>query len=196
MNINNGLIMKKTIFIGTFIATFLSSSALSDENKTVFDVYQTSLNTPQYQSMIAAGTKRILELDAQYKQILQDTNVPLAPAPPLATLEIIGVLSNSSGWTYVSNVNDLAHPYNVADIIAIHTIEYGYGQNRIAKFNGSNLVKYDETAILDSGNVLIGWHYGYSITDWNFMADSGSATYQASSINSPWNTETDSLYIP
>ncbi|WP_299010970.1 DUF4879 domain-containing protein [uncultured Shewanella sp.] len=188
--------MKKMIFVGILFATFLSNSALSNDNKSVFEVYQASLNTPQYQSMIDQGNKRILALDAQYKQILQDTNMPLAPAPPLTALEIIGVLSYSSGWTYVSNVNDLVHPYNVADIIAIHTIEYGYGQNRIAKFNGSNLVKYDETAILDSGNVVIGWHYGYSITDWNFMADSGSATYQATSINSPWNTETDSLYIP
>ncbi|MCL1125144.1 DUF4879 domain-containing protein [Shewanella surugensis] len=188
--------MKKILLSMTLLLASLSNVVLADEKQTVLQAYQSSFDTPQYHYMIEKGKQRILELDTQYKQMLKETNRTLASAPPLTVLEIVGVFSNTSGWTYVTNVNDISHPYNVNDIIAIHTIEYGYGHIQMAKFNGSILDQVESNPILDSSNIAIGWEYAYIITDWAFMADNGTATYESHSINSPWNKETDSLYIP
>lgn len=116
-----------------------------------------------------------------------------ASAPPLTQLGMYVVESAQGGAEYItsstqfSTVND--HGGNP---FYIYTYEIGYSQNRIAKLNGSMLNQVGSQAIDLNGDSIIDGYYRI----WDASGHTGGTfTYQATSINSPWNTMSTSIYI-
>ncbi|NOU49850.1 DUF4879 domain-containing protein [Pseudoalteromonas sp. JBTF-M23] len=75
------------------------------------------------------------------------------------------------------------------------TVEYGYATPSFRRFqlNTNTLSLYQSESIKDSGNVITGWiNYWYN-TKTDFV--SGTSTYQATSINFPYNKEDERLFI-
>lgn len=116
-----------------------------------------------------------------------------APAPPLSYLQVLAVSSaNSPSWEYPPSSQYTTTVDHGGSWLLIATEEYGYGQSRIAKFNGVTVPEYSNQMITDSGGTVIGWIRYWRITG---TITSGQFTYQSTSINSPWNTMSDWINI-
>ncbi|MBQ4862521.1 DUF4879 domain-containing protein [Pseudoalteromonas sp. MMG013] len=121
--------------------------------------------------------------------------VPLAPAPKITYLEIRGVYSALyRKWDYVDQNAFSTNQDHGGQFYAL-TLEYGYAQPSSRRFqiNGTTLKLETSEPVKDSGNTVIGW-----INYWkNPMTDftSGNATYNGTSINFPYNQESDRLFI-
>lgn len=95
-----------------------------------------------------------------------------APAPALSQVKVIGV--------------------NRVPQLCVQTQEVGYGTNQIAQFNGNRLTERSSAPTLGAGRVVTGW-----TRVWCYQGSftSGTFTFQATSINFPWNTLSTRLYI-
>lgn len=122
----------------------------------------------------------------------QIQSVSAAPAPPLTYLQVTYVRSQMKPWEYIrdsqfSTVNDHGGTW-----LEVETAELGYGTNLIARYNGQKMTNSANTPIVNSSRVVIGWRRVWRI---NTTITSGTFTYQATSMNSPWNTMSDRLSI-
>ncbi len=120
-------------------------------------------------------------------------NVYAAPAPPLTDLQVYAACStNHPAYEYFSS-NQFSSVYNHGGgEMYIVTYEIGIGHNRIAKMNGQTLQSVAYQAIDLNGDTIIdGWIYYWDASAF----ENGNFTFQCTSLNSPWNTMSDSMYI-
>lgn len=118
-----------------------------------------------------------------------------APAPALFYLEIKYVASE--GYPYWESIADNAFATTEdhgGSWMYIVTEEGGYANPPTQRMtlNGMTLNLIQSDPLVNTGNVVIGFRNYWSTST---SSTGGRATYQATSINSPWNTETDSLTI-
>ncbi len=115
----------------------------------------------------------------------------LGPAPPVTYLEFAYVISELyPNWEYIS-------PYQYATLndhggswmyLAVVQIGYGYDY---ANMNGSTLPKVYSYPLTNSYGTVYGWINFYEASGYQ----SGQASVQATSMNYPYNTLYDYLYI-
>lgn len=123
-------------------------------------------------------------------------NAYAAPAPPLTDLQVYAVWSINSPiypeYEYFSSSQFSSIHNHGGGEMYIVTYEIGIGSNRIAKMNGQNLtaVRYDPID-LNGDRIIDGWYYYWDASAF----ENGNFTYQCTSINSPYNTMSDSIYI-
>ena len=131
------------------------------------------------------------------------SNLAAAPAPPLSYVEVRFVGSSTQGWE-ATGENQLATAYDHGGaLLRVVTVEVGYGSNPVAQFNGATLPRsanYQTDAFCNYSNFLEPCRAGQTIVGyvryWNLDGQqSGSFWYQNTSINSPWNTLGDRMYI-
>ncbi len=120
----------------------------------------------------------------------------MGPAPQLTYLQAVAVISSQHPTYEYLNVYDYSTTYDHGGAeLYIVTEEDGYGQNNIAMMNGTRLTEFQDQThpqrIVDSSGTIIGW-YRWWIANGQ---QSGTFTYQSTSINYPWNTMYDSLYV-
>lgn len=116
-----------------------------------------------------------------------------APAPALSGVSVIGVISsNYPNWESIPQGNLSTQKDHGGSQLCVQTQEVGYGTNQIAQFNGNRLIERSSAAILGAGRVVTGW-----TRVWCYQGSftSGTFTFQATSINFPWNTLSTRLYI-
>jgi len=118
-----------------------------------------------------------------------------SPASGLTYLQVYAVYSAQyGGYEYFYNDPNLLstnHDHG-GNPLYIITLEVGYGDNRIAKMNGSPLSsvhseKYDP----NGDNIIDGWYYWWDATGY----EHGKFTYENTSTNYPWNIMSDWIYI-
>jgi len=129
----------------------------------------------------------------------------LAPAPPLQYVEIDYVASSDIGWKPVTASAFSTTENHGGPVMLVRVLEVGYGSGPIAKMNGavlSSSQNYENTRLCwgfdgyltfscSSGMTLAGYARYYDVSG----NQSGTFEYENRSINSPWNTEYDRLYI-
>jgi len=117
------------------------------------------------------------------------------PASPLYYLEMISIASEHHPYFVDIGPNDFAtiHDHG-GSFIYIVTLEGGHADpySRRMKINGNNLVEMYSEYLYGSDNSMIGKLHIWGTTSY---VTSGTATYEATSITSPWNTMTDRLTI-
>lgn len=129
----------------------------------------------------------------------------LAPADPLTYVEVDYVGSSTQGWEPIAvDAFSTSKDHGGATLL-VRVIEVGYGTNPIAEMNGSILSSsknYENTRLCwnfsgyltfdcQAGMLIAGYARYYDLSG----NQSGTFEYQNTSINSPWNTEYDRLYI-
>lgn len=134
--------------------------------------------------------------------LMAATSVVAAPAPPLSYVQVRYVGSSNIGWEPISDgMFSTAQNHGGAQLRVL-TVEVGYGTSRIAKINGTTLpssANYQTIAFCGS-NFLTPCTAGQTIVGysryWNLDGyQGGTFYYQTTSINSPWNTMSDTLNI-
>jgi hypothetical protein len=116
-----------------------------------------------------------------------------APAPALSQVKVIGVISsNYPNWESIPQGNLSTQQDHGGPQLCVQTQEVGYGRNQIAQFNGNRLTERSSAPTLGAGRVVTGW-----TRVWCYQGSftSGTFTFQATSINFPWNTLSTRLYI-
>ncbi|KZX02005.1 hypothetical protein JL49_02350 [Pseudoalteromonas luteoviolacea] len=160
----------------------------------------TLVQDPAFVEYTEALKKEVISTHQNYQLYLDSLQskgeiVPMAPAPKLTYLEIRGVLSAIyPQWDYVNPSSFSTNEDHGGEFYAV-TVEYGYATPSSRRFqvNGSTLSLALSDPIKNASNVLIGYINYWHNTQTNFT--SGTSTYQATSINFPYNKEDDRLYI-
>lgn len=130
---------------------------------------------------------------------------PMASAPPLTRVAVYAVGSTLyGGWEYMTTVSQLSTVGNHGGTqLRVVVQEIGYGGNPIVYMAGSLLAtakNYQNIPICivggyyascTAGYTIVGWYRYYNLDGYN----SGQFTYQNTSLNSPWNTLSKSIYI-
>jgi hypothetical protein len=122
-------------------------------------------------------------------------SVPFYPDPALYYLGIKYVASAEYPyWDFILDSAFATTKNHGGNWLYVVTEEGGYANppTRRMVLNGSTLQLLQSDPILDAGNVAIGWRNYWGTS---FSSTGGTANDQATSINSPWNTETDRLTI-
>jgi hypothetical protein len=122
----------------------------------------------------------------------------MGPAPALSYLQVYAVISsNYPAYEYLSaNQGATVQDHGGPEMYVV-TVEYGYADSWYTKaqMNGMGLTEYRDSthpqAIVDSSRTVIGW-YKWWIANGH---ESGQFSYQARSINYPWNTMYDQAYV-
>lgn len=130
------------------------------------------------------------------------TSVVAAPAAPLSYVQVRYVGSSNIGWEAISDSMPSTIQNHGGAQLRVLTVEVGYGISRVAKINGTTLpssANYQTIAFCGS-NFLTPCSAGQTIVGysryWNLDGyQGGSFYYQTTSINSPWNTMSDTLNI-
>lgn len=118
--------------------------------------------------------------------------VSAAPAPPLTYLQVKLVRSQTKqSWEPINDFQLLTITDHGGGWLEVVTTEKGYGKNLIARYNQQKMTLISSTPFPPSGTIE-GWHRLWRI---NTTITNGTFTYQATSINSPWNTMSDRLSI-
>lgn len=186
--------MYKTTINTSMLMIGLSFNALAaNHDKSHFDAMLQNLDTQLATSTLAKIYEGYLYLQKQGQE--KPYNYDRAPAPPLFYLEIKYVASaDYPYWELIpdnafATLND--HGGNWMYVV---TDEGGYANppSYSMTLNGNNLSLIQSDPIIGSGSVIIGFRNYWQTTSY---ATGGTAIYQATSINSPWNTETDTLVI-
>ena len=122
--------------------------------------------------------------------ILRDNNI-LSSAPPVTSLEFRGVISqlypyweDIAPYQY-STVNDHGGTWMYLEVVQI-----GYGYDH-AFMNGLNLPKVYSYPLTNNYGTVYGWVNYYDAS----VQQSGQAYVQSTSMNYPYNTMYDYLYI-
>lgn len=135
--------------------------------------------------------------------LLAAANLAAAPAPPLSYVQVRFVGSSTQGWEATGdNLLSTALDHGGSQLRVV-TVEVGYGSNPVAQFNGATLPRsanYQTAAFCNYSNFLEPCSAGQTIVGyvryWNLDGQqSGSFWYQNTSINSPWNTLGDRMFI-
>jgi len=130
---------------------------------------------------------------------------PLAPAPPLTRELVYAVGSTDCGWEYMTTIGQISTVCNHGGTQLRAVVqEIGYGGTPFAWLNGGILpstanYQNDPICIVGSyytspcpaGYTIVGY-YRYFNLDGN---QSGSFTYQNTSVNSPFNTLSTGINI-
>lgn len=117
------------------------------------------------------------------------------PAPPLTYLQVYAARSEKCPqWEYFSRNQSSSTKDHGGSWMEIVTEELGYANpySRYAEMNrvGFSLIK--RTAIhIDGDNIVDGWRFYWK----NSGQQSGVFKYKATSINYPYNTMYDAIYI-
>lgn len=123
-------------------------------------------------------------------------------APPLSYVQIRHVGSSNQGWENLSDSQVATTLDHGGAQLRVVTVEVGYGTSRVAKVNGVNLptgANY-QTINFCGSNYLVPCSAGQTIVGftryWNLDGyQSGTFSYQTTSINSPWNVMSDTMSI-
>ncbi|WP_235162446.1 MULTISPECIES: DUF4879 domain-containing protein [Sediminibacillus] len=116
-----------------------------------------------------------------------------APAPPLTSLEVYAAISsNYPEYEYFSSNQLSSVQDHGGEELYIVTAELGYGFQRNAAFNGSQLSEIDRENIdLEGDSIVDGWFIWWDASG----NENGLFTYENTSTNSPWNTMFDRMNI-
>ncbi|RKH60547.1 DUF4879 domain-containing protein [Corallococcus interemptor] len=129
----------------------------------------------------------------------------LGPAPALSYVQVYAVGSSNVGWEYVSSSAFSTTYDHGGAVLLVAVLEFGYGTSRYVTMAGSVLsgsANYANDSICDDGfgnavtpcspgQTIIGFLRYYDVSG----NQSGSFYYQSTSINSPFNTMSDSMSI-
>ena len=134
--------------------------------------------------------------------LMSAATVAAAPAPPLSYVQIRYVGSSDIGWEAIPDNQFSTLQNHGGAQLRVLTVEVGYGTNGIAKINGTTLpasANYSTMPFCGS-NFLTPCTAGQTIVGftryWNVNGyQGGTFYYQSTSINSPWNTMSDTLTI-
>jgi len=128
--------------------------------------------------------------------------VAAAPAPPLSYLQIRYVGSSNIGWEPIADSQFSTAQDHGGAQLRVLTVEVGYGTNAIAKINGVILpasANYatmvfcgsDFLAPCSAGQTIVGYMRYWNVDGYQ----RGTFYYQSTSINSPFNTMSDTLTV-
>jgi len=177
------------ITLSCLTATFNVSAEV---DMTHFKSFVDNLDTSQQEKKFIALHDNFLIAN---KGIKADDISTRSSAQALYYLEIKGVAS--ADYPYWESISDSAFSTTQdhgGSWIYVATIEGGYAtpSSRYMRISGATLQLLQSDPIVDSGNIVIGWtnYWGTSLS-----SNGGTSIYQATSINSPWNTMNDNLYI-
>ncbi|AJQ92983.1 DUF4879 domain-containing protein [Gynuella sunshinyii] len=185
--------MNKLICYVIALSVFISSHSFAADNAHLLDTpLIEDARTLQFAEGIVPFWQSLNNGELSYEQPDASTMSTLAPAPPLTYLQAYAVISTDyPSWEYFSQSQISSVQNHGGAEMYIVTIEYGYGQNNIAKMNGSILSQVQSQYIVNSSNVIVGWYRWWDASGYS----GGQFTYQSTSINSPWNTMSDNIYI-
>jgi hypothetical protein len=134
--------------------------------------------------------------------MLTAATVAAAPAPPLSYVQIRYVGSSNQGWEPIADSQVSTTLDHGGAQLRVLTVEVGYGTVRIAKINGVTLpstANYQTIAFCGSnfltpctaGQTIVGYSRYWNVDGYQ----GGTFSYQTTSINSPFNTMSDTLNI-
>lgn len=123
-------------------------------------------------------------------------------APPISYVQVRYVGSTNQGWEPVADGTFTTTLDHGGAQLRVLTVEVGYGGTRIARINGVTLpssANYQTLAFCGSnfltpctaGQTIVGFSRYWNIDGYQ----SGTFQYQTTSLNSPWNTLSDSMII-
>ncbi|WP_245566394.1 DUF4879 domain-containing protein [Tuberibacillus calidus] len=127
------------------------------------------------------------------KSSVNPSVVPYSSAPPLTYLQVYAAISTNYPQYEYFNENQLSsvQDHGGAEMYIV-TVELGYGNRPVAKFNGGQLTETQNQYIdLDGDSIIDGWFRWWDASG----SESGTFTYQNTSTNYPWNTMYDSINI-
>jgi hypothetical protein len=188
--------IKKTVLLGLIFCLVFSTTVFgatsSEQNNISPLLKQPILMDQRLADYIEAIKPYYASLNAA-ENSNSSVAAPKAPAPPLTYLQVYAAISTLHPTYEYFSENQYTSTYNHGGgEMYIVTVELGYGFNRIARMNnGTNLGYLQSQAIVDSGNIVIGWYYWWTASAY----ESGQFTYQNTSTNSPWNTMSDWINI-
>lgn len=132
------------------------------------------------------------DLQKEHFQV-NDSIGTMSSAPPLTYLEVYAARSSNYPTYEYFTENQMSSVYDHGGAeMYIVTAELGYGYQGIAKMSGGTLPFVQNQAIdLNGDNIIDGWFKWWNASGYQ----SGTFSYQNHSINSPWNTMSDSIYI-
>jgi hypothetical protein len=122
------------------------------------------------------------------------SQVHAQPAPKLTYLQVVAVQSTGyPAWDYLSDNTLLTNMNHTGPVLIVATKELGYSSSysQVAKFNGVKMTSLGQDPILN-GRTVVGY-----IRYWRYQGPftSGQFTYEASSINFPYNKMSDWVNI-
>lgn len=126
----------------------------------------------------------------------KNSPAPKSSEPPLTYVNTLYVSSQNTFPTleYVAGSFSTSLDHGGGWIGAM-TLEVGYGQGSPAKICGSNMSVYNDPnytyPVVENG-VIIGWVKTWSLAT---ACNSGYFQYSLTSINAPWNTLSDSVFV-
>ena len=140
--------------------------------------------------------------DASRRRFLTIAVVAAATAPPLSYVQIRYVGSSNQGWEPIADSQVSTTLDHGGAQLRVLTVEVGYGTVRIAKINGVTLpstANYQTIAFCGSnfltpctaGQTIVGYSRYWNVDGYQ----GGTFSYQTTSINSPFNTMSDTLNI-
>ena len=120
-----------------------------------------------------------------------------APAPPLSELQVTKIRSQRSPvWENVSTSQLLTNVDHSGSWLEVETREIGYSNPplNIARFSGVRMTQISSTPIVGPDRVIRGW-----LRVWRYSSSqtftSGRFTYEATSINFPFNKMSDWIQV-
>ncbi|AOT08622.1 DUF4879 domain-containing protein [Pseudoalteromonas luteoviolacea] len=180
----------------------LSLAALSTLTVTASELPELDslINEPEFLEYKDSLKEEVVKTHENYQLYIEELQnkgeiSPMAPAPKLTYLEIRGVRSAKyPQWDNISASSFSTNQDHGGEFYAV-TLEYGYATPSSRRFqvNGLTLSLALSDPIKDAGNIVIGYVNYWHNTQTSFS--SGTSTYKATSINFPYNTEDDRLYI-
>ncbi len=187
----------KLIFLA-LITSLLSITSHADQGNTQAVVIPADAHS--------ANDNRLPKINLHQLQKKGDNGIETAaPADPLWYVEIAYVYSSNQGWESIpASAFSTSLNHGGSQMVAT-VLELGYGGSRFVQMAGSTLSSsanyYNDDICWDfsgnltynctSGMTLAGYERYYNISG----HQSGTFSFQSTSIVSPWNTEYDSLYI-
>lgn len=124
------------------------------------------------------------------------------PAPALYYLEVYAVGSSDyGGWEYIDPSQTQTLYDHGGALFQVVTLELGYGGNRIGRMVGAPVINFDSKSLCwnssgyltteCTGRTIVGWLRWWDVSGYQ----NGYFTYQSTSLNFPWNTMYDSIFI-
>lgn len=176
--------MKKTkLFLGLLLCVV--SLAVAN-----LSIAQDEVSFEESTEKIAQQLSKIGDALEEQFAILKENNI-LSSAPPVTYLEFAAVISELyPTWEYIS-------PYQYSTIndhggrwMYLAVVQIGYGYDH-AFMNGISLPKVYSDPLINSYGTVYGWVNYYDASG----QQSGRASVQSTSMNYPYNTLYDFLYI-
>lgn len=193
----------------SFIASFLTFMVLFSPNSFAAEKSNVELDFDPLEEQLLQEIKKtypnaqFIDLTEEEYSNLQNKHLQsnddvgiMAPAPPLSFLQVYAVRSsnylNFQEYEYFSE-NQMSSLYDHGGSqMQIVTVELGYGQQGVAKMNNIQLSLIQSRPIDLNGDYIVDGFFKW----WNANGyQSGTFSYQNTSLNSPWNTMYDSIYI-